>query len=134
VPEVFEKRKEGGRGGGPQKGEGGSEEGLIVSFSAFSSSFKCRNVKWRESGREGEREIYRQHQNYQRDLKTRGNRISSEIAALPRVDYPHFNSCLVKTLSAPRLPPPQSPLCILPRPPPPEIANEGEITRSLSRE
>jgi hypothetical protein len=33
-----------------KKGEG--EEGLIVSCSAFSSSFKCHNVKLRERERE----------------------------------------------------------------------------------
>jgi hypothetical protein len=53
VRDVVEKRKEGGGGGGTKKREGEREEGLIVSCSTFSSSFKCRNVKWREKeGRE----------------------------------------------------------------------------------
>jgi len=57
-------------------------EGLIVSCSTFSSSFKCRSVKWREKRRE--RGVYRQQQNYQRGclfLKTLLNRVSSGSAA-----------------------------------------------------
>jgi hypothetical protein len=44
--------------GGTKKGEGEGEEGLSVCCSAFSSSFKCRNVKWREREREREREEF----------------------------------------------------------------------------